>query len=168
MSRHRPADQKDWLAPYGKLFDAWRRRRSRREDAEDALQDTVINMLENGAGAIEEPRAYLQRSVYNRMVSMHRAKTVRAAVPLHELTDDRHPRTASAEETYAAHRLADALLGALFDLPLACQEVFKLHRLEGWSHDRIATHLGVSRNMVERHMMRAMRHLQDELHNHGL
>lgn len=168
MPRSRPAPPKDWLAHYSQLLGAWRRKGSAREDAEDAMQDTVASMLENGVVAIDEPRAYLQRSVYNRMVSMHRSRAVRAALPLHELSDEGHPAAASAEESCAASQLADALVAALAELPLSCQETFKLHRLEGWPHDRIAAHLGVSRNMVERHMMRAMRHLQDKLHNHGL
>ncbi|MBV7486415.1 sigma-70 family RNA polymerase sigma factor [Bordetella sp. BOR01] len=168
MARDRSAHSKDWLAQYSQLLGAWRRKQVRREDAEDAMQDTMASLLENGVGAIEEPRAYLQRSVYNRMVSMHRAHTVRAALPLHELPDEKHPAAASAEESCAARQLADAMVQALSELPLACQEVFKLHRLEGWPHERIAAHLGVSRNMIERHMMRAMRHLQDKLHNHGL
>jgi RNA polymerase sigma-70 factor (ECF subfamily) len=132
------------------------------------MQDTAVNMLEKGVGSIEEPRAYLLRSVYNRIVSLHRAGTVRAAAPLHELPDERHPVSASAEDAYAASQLADALVAALGELPIACQEAFKLHRLEGWSHERIALHLGVSRNMIERHIMRAMRQLQDKLHNRGL
>jgi RNA polymerase sigma-70 factor (ECF subfamily) len=168
MSRFPPAPPNDWLGHYSWLFRAGRRRGSQHEDTEDAMQDAVVNMLERGVGAIEEPRAYLLRSVYNRIVSLHRARTVRAAAPLHELPDERHPVAASAEDTYAASRLADALVAALAELPLACQEAFKLYRLEGWSHERIAAHLGVSRNMVERHIMRAMRQLQDRLQNHGL
>lgn len=168
MSRSRPVHPKDWLAHYGKLFGAWRLKSSQREDAEDAMQDTAVNLLENGAGAIDEPLAYLRRSVHNRLISLHRAKAVRAATPLDELPEDHYLSSPSAEESYAARQLADALIGALAELPLACQEAFKLHRLEGWPHDRIAVHLGVSRNMVERHMMRAMRHLQDKLHLHGL
>ncbi|OZI31044.1 hypothetical protein CAL29_24165 [Bordetella genomosp. 10] len=168
MTRSPPASPKDWLAHYSWLWGAGRPRAVRREDAEDAMQDIAVNMLEKGAGAIEEPRAYLLRSVYNRIVSLHRARTLRAAAPLHELPDEHCPLADSAEDSYAASRLADDLVAALGELPVACQEAFKLHRLEGWPHERIAAHLGVSRNMVERHIMRAMRQLQDKLHNHGL
>jgi RNA polymerase sigma-70 factor (ECF subfamily) len=168
MPRFPPAPPKDWLAHYSWLCGAGRPRGGRHEDTEDAMQDTVVTMLEKGVGSVDEPRAYLLRSVYNRIISLHRARTVRAAAPLHELPEERHPVSASAEDTYAASQLAEALIAALGELPVACQEAFKLHRLEGWSHERIAVHLGVSRNMVERHIMRAMRQLQDKLHNHGL
>jgi len=156
-----------WLAQYGRLIGAWARRAQNRQDAEDATHDAVLRYLESDCAAVEDPAAYLRRSVSNRAVSLHRAQAVRQTVALHELAEDLHPATESAEERWRAQRLAQDMLAALAELPADCQETFKLRRLEGLSNGEIALRLGVSRNMVERHMMRAMRHLQDRLQDDG-
>ncbi len=41
-------------------------------------------------------------------------------------------------------------------LPARCGEVFWLFRIEGLRQGEIASRLGISVNMVERHVMRAM------------
>ncbi|ORE87324.1 ECF sigma factor [Oceanococcus atlanticus] len=49
------------------------------------------------------------------------------------------------------------VLRAIADLPPRCREVFVLYRFKSLSQAQIAEQLGISRNMVERHVMRAMR-----------
>lgn len=41
-------------------------------------------------------------------------------------------------------------------LPNRCQQVFILSRLHGLSNGAIADQLGISRNMVEKHIIRAL------------
>jgi RNA polymerase sigma-70 factor (ECF subfamily) len=55
------------------------------------------------------------------------------------------------------------LRGAIDELPPRCREVFVLHKLDGLSHADVADRLGISRNMVEKHVIRAMRHFRDRL-----
>ena len=47
---------------------------------------------------------------------------------------------------------------ALSELPAACRECFLLRKLDGLSHLEIADRLGVSRSMVEKHIVNAMKH----------
>ncbi|MEN1395628.1 sigma factor-like helix-turn-helix DNA-binding protein, partial [Pseudomonas aeruginosa] len=47
---------------------------------------------------------------------------------------------------------------ALNELPPLCRESFLLRKLEGLSHNEIAAHLNISRSLVEKHIVNAMRH----------
>lgn len=165
MSRRIPSNSA-WLAHYGKLLGLWRRSTHGREDGEDAVQDVVLGMLENGVGTIGDPRAYLSRGTANRIVSRHRHRNALAMAPLDEVTEQMHPGTASAEQAFQARQLADALVAALEELPPKCRQVYVQHRLEGRTHTEIAQQLGLSRSMVEKYMTRALRHLNERLRNH--
>ncbi|MER2300157.1 MAG: sigma factor-like helix-turn-helix DNA-binding protein, partial [Pseudomonas sp.] len=39
-----------------------------------------------------------------------------------------------------------------------CRDCFLLRKLDGLSHQQIAEHLGISRSLVEKHIVNAMRH----------
>ena len=43
-------------------------------------------------------------------------------------------------------------------LPPRCREVFLLVRIDGHSNGEVATRLGISRNMVEKHLIKALLH----------
>ena len=47
---------------------------------------------------------------------------------------------------------------ALAELPRLCRESFLLRKIEGLSHPQIAEQLGISRAMVEKHIVNAMKH----------
>lgn len=56
------------------------------------------------------------------------------------------------------------LRGAIAELPMRRRIVFILHRLQGLEPDQIARRLNISRNMVDRHLRRALAHCLDCLH----
>lgn len=159
--------KKDWLAHYRDLFGLWRRSGPGREDGEDAMHDTVLGMLENGLGAIEDPRAYLARGTSNRLISQYRHARVLEMLPLDDLGDARHPVAAGADAHVQCRQLADALAAALEELPLKCRQIYVRHRLEGQTHIEIAREMGLSRSMVEKYMTRALRHLDKRLNSHA-
>jgi RNA polymerase sigma-70 factor (ECF subfamily) len=159
--------KKDWLAHYRDLFGMLRRRGLGREDGEDALQDTVQGMLENGVGAIKDPRAYLARGMSNRLISRHRHATALEMLPLDEVGETWHSTVAGAETHIQYRQLADALASALEELPLKCRLIYVRHRLEGQTHSEIAQEMGLSRSMVEKYMTRALRHLEERLDIHA-
>lgn len=156
---------KGWLAHYRELMGAWRRKNP--QDGEDALQDAVVGLLERGLGKVDDPRAYLARSTTNGLIDRHRRRGVLDLRPLHELDEDEHPSVQDGHATHYSAQLLDALMAALQDLPLACRTVFVRHRLEGWSHAEIADDMGISRSMVEKHMIRALVHIDQRLHAHA-
>ncbi|MDS1139420.1 sigma-70 family RNA polymerase sigma factor [Pusillimonas sp. SM2304] len=164
---HPPAPKKGWLAHYSELIGAWAQRTASRQDAEDAVQDTALAMLEADSTAIRDEGNYFRRAVFNRSISIHRAESLRKTQGLDELPDDMHPVEASAQTMYEADQLARIVLQALAELPDACQIAFRLRQVESLSNGEIAQRMGVSRNMVERYMMRTTRHLQDKLQENG-
>ena len=52
---------------------------------------------------------------------------------------------------------------ALAELPVACRESFLLRKLEGLSHPEIAERLGLSRSVVEKHIVNAMKHCRNRI-----
>ena len=62
----------------------------------------------------------------------------------------------------ARERLA-LLQAAIAELPPKCRRVFLLHKFASLSHNEIATRLGISRNMVEKHIIKAMTHCRTRL-----
>jgi RNA polymerase sigma factor (sigma-70 family) len=55
-----------------------------------------------------------------------------------------------------AREQADQLLGYLQELPVKCQNVLNLHRLEGVPQHEVAVRLGFSERMVRRYVTYAM------------
>ena len=56
----------------------------------------------------------------------------------------------------AIHARLGAVQRVIQGLPARCREVFWLCKVEGHSQPQIAAMLGISLNMVERHLMRAL------------
>jgi RNA polymerase sigma-70 factor (ECF subfamily) len=71
-----------------------------------------------------------------------------------------------SEERFAAstphlhdHSLRLELLErALAELPAVCRDSFLLRKLDGLTHVQIAERLGISRSLVEKHIVNAMKH----------
>lgn len=166
MSRS-PESKKSWLAHYGELIGAWARRTGNYHDAEDATHDAIVRVLETDTGALVNPRAYLHRSVHNRLIDTHRQSKLLELVPLHELEEGEHPLLTDPDAAARTSQLLVSLKAGLAELPLKCRQVFLWHRLEGYTQEEIAQKLGISVNMVEKYMIRAVRHLRDRLQNHA-
>lgn len=156
-----------WLTFYGELIGSWIRRADSRQDAEDVTHDAVLHLLESNTSTILNPKAYLHQSVRNRLIDKHRRTLIMDIVPLHELKEDLHPVLTDPDTQVRTTQLLESLKMALAELPLKCRQVFLLHKLEGYSQQEIAQQLGISVNMVEKHMMRAARYLRERLQKHA-
>lgn len=69
----------------------------------------------------------------------------------------------SPEHELERKQLLTLLVQAVQELPPECQEAFRLHKLEGLSHEEVARCMGISRNMVEKHMIRAMLYIRQRM-----
>jgi len=156
--------KKGWLAHYGELIHAWRRKGPGDDEGQDALQDSALGLLESGVAAIQgNPRAYLAQGARNGMIDRHRRRTRFPSQSIDDVEEVDLPVADSPESACFTGELIDALMAALEELPVNCRQVYVHHRLEGWTQVEIAGRMGLSLSMVEKHMQRAMRHIAERL-----
>ncbi|MDD0973079.1 sigma-70 family RNA polymerase sigma factor [Pseudomonas fontis] len=157
MSRH-----KGFLDHYNELIGTWTRKLRSRQQAEDLAHDAFVRVLENDQGAITQPRAYLHQTARNIAVDGYRREDRRQA--MEQDVADFAPAASEDPEVYMhALQLADSVEKALAQLPLNCRQVFVWQKLEGLTQAEIAERLGLTKNMVEKYMIRTLRHLREHL-----
>ncbi len=137
-------------------------------DADDLLQEAYLRVVSLPADAdVRNAGAFLYRLCANVMLDRLRQQRAR------QVRDDQWCSTTtttagngeSLDDTIAADRTLIArdrlrrLQVALENLPVSTREAFRLHKFEGLSHGEVAARLGVSKSMIEKHMMRAMKSL---------
>lgn len=132
-------------------------RRVGRQEASDLLQDTFVRVLQIDSTAIVDEDAYLRTTALNLARDFsRRAKTVAKYVT----TVDEPAEIAEAgldpQQTCEATEKVRQLYAAIDNLPPRCREVFVLRRFHDLSPDDIAEKLGISRNMVEKHLRLAL------------
>lgn len=154
---------KPWLVHYRELLGTWTRRARLRADVEDAVQESVAGFLAIDASRVDNPRAYLHRSVHNHLADGFRREQALPMESLDGLQEIDHPTGLDPQAGARTTQLLAAMKSALEELPPKPRQVFLWHRLEGYSHQEIAERMDLSVNMVERHMMRAARHLRERL-----
>ncbi len=142
----------------GRLKRFFQRRLVNREDAADAAQETFLRMMVAAPKTlIENPQAYLfqiAKSVACSASMRFRAEAGRYggdSADL-ELADD----APDQERIVNARQCLLQMAKAIEALPTRCQEVFILSRIHDMPNGEIAQKLGVSRNMVEKHIIRAL------------
>ena len=77
--------------------------------------------------------------------------------------DQSAPHSGDPEHFMHAVQLADSIERALAELPLNCRRIFIWQKIEGMTQQEIAERLGLSKNMVEKYMIRTLRHLRERL-----
>lgn len=162
----------DWA--YGDLLKSIHRHTRCLDRAYDVLHDALIRLaLVEGRGRIGTPHAYL-RIVVRSVLANHGADMARwmpfpdgdetmgehpdmtaARAGLDRCRDDRTPAPTPEMLTDLRQRLR-AVERIIQCLPPRCREVFWLHRVEGFSQPEIASRLGITVKIVERHVMRAL------------
>lgn len=157
MSRH-----KGFLDHYHELIGTWTRKLRSRQQAEDLAHDAFVRVLENDAQPVEQPRAYLHQTARNIAVDGYRREDRRQALEQEGL--DLTLAAGDDPEAYVnALELADSVERALAQLPLNCRKVFIWQKLEGLTQAEIAERMGLTKNMVEKYMIRTLRHLREHL-----
>lgn len=141
--------------------------RSRREDAEDVVQQAFTRFIAGGnAGQIENPGAYLRQSAVNLLRDGARLATrerMPSAAPLqNEEIADCDP-VAALEARDRLRRIESAVA----KLKPLTRRIFLARRVYGYSLAEISEQTGLSKKGVERHMAIAIRQLGRHLRSHG-
>jgi len=139
--------------------------------AADALQEVWTRLIRlRPAGAVDNPRAYLFRVAANvARDRMGEARRRSELIMLHagEVSEAVCARPDPESSAISAERL-QVLLAAIDVLPPRCQEVFQMSRFEGLANGEIARRLDITRNAVEKNIIRAMMHCRARLRDAGL
>ncbi|QXI37653.1 sigma-70 family RNA polymerase sigma factor [Pseudomonas xantholysinigenes] len=152
---------KGFLDHYHELIGTWTRKLRSRQQAEDLTHDAFVRVLENPREQVEQPRAYLHQTARNIAVDGYRREDRRQALEQQVFSED---AGAHDPEAYVhALELADRVERALAELPLNCRRVFIWQKLEGLTQAEIAERMGLTKNMVEKYMIRTLRHLREHL-----
>lgn len=130
--------------------------------ADDLIHDTFVRVLEkqDGLNEVRNPQAYLRRSARNLAINALVAQ--RRSPDLPDLPEVADPAPPAVERMIAREELL-AVMGAIMALPQKRREVFVLSRVEELSYDQIAARLGISRNTVMVHIVRALSGLRAAL-----
>lgn len=131
-------------------------------DAADATQETYLRMVAALSRTnIEHPSALLFRVAHNVALRMRNRqrfeRTLFAATDAADLAGIVDGYALPERELIARQELK-RLAAAIDELPPRCREVFLLSRADGLSNGDIAIRLDISRNMVEKHVIKALLH----------
>jgi len=130
-----------------------------RQAAADVTQEAFLRLLDRKAEEpIEQPRAFLYRTAVNLSIDWHRRGRVRRSEELETLDRENCLDERCPEEAASHQQQLQMLQRALAELPEACRRAFVLRKVDGCSHVEIAELLGISRDMVEKHIVNAMKH----------
>lgn len=132
------------------------------QHAYDVLHDALLRFaLAKHDKPLAQPNAYLRRVAQSVLIDHFRRNARLQPLPEHhEETADEHCAPSTEHLLDIQQRLI-ALQRILDCLPPRCREVFWLARIEGCAQAEIAQQLGITLNMVERHMARAMVNLRN-------
>ena len=130
-----------------------------RQVAEDVVHDAYVRVLERSSDTpIEQPRAFLYRTALNLVIDGHRRNALRQVEPLDVLDAQECFASSSPHTSHDNGQRLELLERALAGLPMACRDSFLLRKLEGLPHRQIAERLCISRALVEKHIVNAMKH----------
>jgi RNA polymerase sigma factor (sigma-70 family) len=144
---------------YAKLLPSISKKTQCAHYANDVLHDSLLRFaLTSNPNRQQQPHAYL-RTIVQHLINdeYHQSKRFDSFDALSELHFDVQAPTAPSTEFLADIKQRLAYVQNIIDnLPPRCRETFWLYRIEGFTQPVIAEKLGISKNMVERHMMRAI------------
>ncbi len=134
-----------------------RRRLGCSETSADLAQDTFVRLLRKPTAApVRKPRAYLRTIAHGLAVNHLRRRDVEQAY-LAALAARPEQLAPSPEESELAIEALTKLVGALEGLPQRACEVFLLSQMEGLAYRQIAECLGITVNVVQKDMIKAMK-----------
>lgn len=142
-----------------------RRRVRSIELAADILQDCYLRIAGHDRSVrVDNPLSFFYRVAGNLIIDRIRERDARErhADPT-GLTEELPDHTPPPEQVLAARQRLQLLIRAIDELPPRCREVFLLRKVELLEFDEIAARLGISRNMVEKHLRKALLHFQSRL-----
>jgi RNA polymerase sigma-70 factor (ECF subfamily) len=137
-------------------------RRVGARDAPDLAQEAMARVLRFAEQTEVREASSLLRSTAANLARDHvrRLATENRVVVRGLDIDELHAASPSPEARLEAEETMKRFTAALDSMPPRCREVFVMRRLQDLHQEAIARRLGISRNMVEKHLRAAFRHLR--------
>jgi RNA polymerase sigma-70 factor (ECF subfamily) len=134
-------------------------------DVDDAVQDVWIRAHAHlGTDEVDNVQAYLFQTARSVLTDRARRAAVRQEGRHEDLTEMNHPVEGITPERLLIGREAVARIVALLqEMPERTRDVFVLHRFDDMSYREIAQRMLISVSAVEKHIMKALRLLSDEM-----
>ncbi|MEM8790972.1 MAG: RNA polymerase sigma factor [Pseudomonadota bacterium] len=140
---------------------------SRKLDCTDAAaeitQEAFLRLLERAPNDLHNPRAYLYRIALNIVADVRdlrrRNRSVSDEIAVRDASDD----APTAEHHVISREELLRLQQVIASLPPRQREVLELHKFAGLRYAEIAARLGISKNTVMVHMVRALARCRDAL-----
>ncbi len=129
-----------------------------KDRAQDVVQESYSRVLSisNYEEKIKEPRAFLYKTARN-IINNEYNKNIRqknTSLENIQIVDD---STLQPLEELESQERINKLNQAIQTLPPRCYEAFTLYKFEGLNQAQIAKKMGISKNMVEKHIINAMK-----------
>lgn len=129
------------------------------ETAADLTQEIFVRLSGQEKSAIHNPLAFAYRMARNLVVDHYRGQRLDTIMDFDDM-----PSTAPDPEEIALFRQRlRHVEAAVAELPAQCRRAFILNRYEGLTQVEVAARMGISRQMAERHIAKAMLHLRNRV-----
>ncbi|WP_158636488.1 RNA polymerase sigma factor [Luteimonas marina] len=138
-------------------------RRNNIEDAKEIAQESIISLLNyREKGQVSDWRPLLYRIAVNHSYKFSRKEAPyrdRPAIDGEHIADD----APTPEEQAILAQRAKLLQQAILELPPKCRRVYLLRHGHNLTRAEIAQRCDISRQMVQKHLVTAMLHLQRQV-----
>ena len=143
----------------------FRKRIHEQGEVEDLVQEVFARIVaRDSAKPVENLTGYIFQIASSVLMDRGRRRRSRHANAHLPFEPDLHGEVEfDAERILGAREDLTRVMQALLGLPELTRTIFVLHRLDGRKQREIALQLGISIKSVEKHMVRAGRHLIDSL-----
>jgi len=140
-----------------------------RDKAQDVVQEAYARVLANQQVSANNDASFgalLYTTAKNIVIDQYRQNKSR------QYDNYEHLELAASRADEPEHRAAgrqsmNQLLVLIDNLPPRCKEAFVLYKFEGLSHAEIAKKMGISINMVEKHIINALVICKKGMHGRG-
>lgn len=134
-------------------------------EAEDIVQDAFHNILRvDNIDHLENPRAYLYQTASNLALNRIR-KHKNQSQYMTEMDESfvEEPSELTLERTYSARQDLTRLEQSIEKLPQKYRRTFLLSRVQDKTYKEISIMLDISESTVEKHIIKALKYLRDQL-----
>ena len=147
------------------------RRVSNPADVDDFVQESYLRLCNaRRKNRIENARGFLYRIASNLVVDKYRSLEYNTrSVSIDSMAPAAPGLVSDAptpEQSVATDQLLTVLTAVIESLPPRCRQVFLAHRVKQMTHREIADDLGISTQMVEKHISKAVRFCVERMEPH--